>query len=375
MRDPSSLRDHRIDVLRGLALLMIFVNHVPDNVLSAATSRNFGFSDAAEGFVLLSGISAGLAYAPRSRPGAPRRSPLAPWKRAFTLWWVQALIVLTIFLMLFWTQHLPGIAEMAAERNVTPALDDPAGLLAPLLLLTHQFNCADILPLYILFLLATPFLIALAWRAPLVAVIGSGLLWLWAGWWSANLRTWPTDHGWFFNPLSWQFLFVIGLVTGLAKSRGQRLVPVHPVPVMAAAGLLLYSLLWLQVPALAETGKAALDSLQGQLGSPNFLTSFDKTFLAPLRLLHVLALAYVLSALPALHGVARSRWARPIASLGRNALPVFAVSTVLAYGVQILREVLLTPPLADLLLLGIGINLMLLVALILDRRGKTAPNR
>ena len=43
------------DVFRGLALLMIFIDHIPGNVLSliAKISRNFGFSDAAEIFVLL----------------------------------------------------------------------------------------------------------------------------------------------------------------------------------------------------------------------------------------------------------------------------------------------------------------------------------
>jgi uncharacterized membrane protein len=56
----SSKCDHRIDVLRGMALLMIFVDHIPGNVLSLVTLHNFGFSDAAEVFVLLAGIDAGL---------------------------------------------------------------------------------------------------------------------------------------------------------------------------------------------------------------------------------------------------------------------------------------------------------------------------
>ena len=43
-------RDHRLDIFRGLALMMIFINHVPGNVFEHLTSRNFGFSDAAEAF-------------------------------------------------------------------------------------------------------------------------------------------------------------------------------------------------------------------------------------------------------------------------------------------------------------------------------------
>ena len=59
---PVKQRDPRLDVFRGLCLVMIFINHVPGNVLEAFTNRNFGFSDAAEGFVFMSGVAAGLAY-------------------------------------------------------------------------------------------------------------------------------------------------------------------------------------------------------------------------------------------------------------------------------------------------------------------------
>ncbi len=55
-------RDHRIDFFRGLALIFIFWDHVPDNPLAQLTVRNFGFSDAAEIFVFLAGYAAILAY-------------------------------------------------------------------------------------------------------------------------------------------------------------------------------------------------------------------------------------------------------------------------------------------------------------------------
>ena len=55
-------RDSRLDVLRALALITIFINHVPGNPYEMFTSRNFGFSDATEAFVLISGIAVGLAY-------------------------------------------------------------------------------------------------------------------------------------------------------------------------------------------------------------------------------------------------------------------------------------------------------------------------
>ena len=64
---PARARDLRLDVFRGLCLVMIYINHTPTTIYERWTSRNFGFSDAAEGFVLMSGIAAGLAYAPGLR--------------------------------------------------------------------------------------------------------------------------------------------------------------------------------------------------------------------------------------------------------------------------------------------------------------------
>src|SRR5205807_1035351 len=55
-------RDLRLDFFRGLALVFIFIDHIPDNLLSNLTLRNLGFSDATEMFVYISGYTAGLVY-------------------------------------------------------------------------------------------------------------------------------------------------------------------------------------------------------------------------------------------------------------------------------------------------------------------------
>ena len=68
-------RDPRLDFFRGLSLIMIYLNHVPGTIYETLTSRNFGFSDAAEGFVFMAGVSAALAYGPGLAAGAgPFRS-------------------------------------------------------------------------------------------------------------------------------------------------------------------------------------------------------------------------------------------------------------------------------------------------------------
>ena len=63
-------RDTRIDVLRALALLTIYIDHVPGTLFEHLTYKNFGFSDAAEAFVLISGISVALAYGMKFQPGS-----------------------------------------------------------------------------------------------------------------------------------------------------------------------------------------------------------------------------------------------------------------------------------------------------------------
>jgi hypothetical protein len=46
-------RDLRLDLFRGLSLLFIFIDHIPNNVLSYVTLHSVAFSDAAEVFIFI----------------------------------------------------------------------------------------------------------------------------------------------------------------------------------------------------------------------------------------------------------------------------------------------------------------------------------
>ena len=59
---PPKGRDYRLDLLRGVANWAIFLDHIPNNAVSWITQRNFGFSDAADLFVFVSGYTASLVY-------------------------------------------------------------------------------------------------------------------------------------------------------------------------------------------------------------------------------------------------------------------------------------------------------------------------
>src|SRR6476646_9199048 len=60
---PEKGRDLRLDLFRGVANWAIFLDHIPDNVVNWITTRNYGFSDAADLFVFISGYTASFVYA------------------------------------------------------------------------------------------------------------------------------------------------------------------------------------------------------------------------------------------------------------------------------------------------------------------------
>ena len=89
--------------------------------------------------------------------------------------------------------------------------------------------------------------------------------------------------------------------------------------------------LWVQVPMIADRAGYGLWLLQKYGGLPELFTTFEKSFVCLPRLLHILALAYVLSAWPVVKTLAGDPRLSPIVMLGRHSLPVFAAGTILAY--------------------------------------------
>ena len=330
-------RDPRLDVFRGLALAMIFVNHVPGTVFENLTSRNFGFSDAAEGFVIMSGIAAGLAYSPDFAGGRAWRGLRRVWGRAWTLYIVHIVTSMMAIAIMAAAARFFGVPRMIEINNMAAFFDDQIGVLIGLPTLGHQLGYFNILPLYIVLLLAAPGMILIARSRPLLLLALSVALWVAAGTFRLNIPAYPNPGGWFFNPFSWQLIFVVGLLTGLAMRRGERFVPVERALVWASAAFLLVVLTWQLVPPVAEAGRALVTAGR-EAGLPFYVASFDKTFLSVPRALHALALVYLLSALPQVRAAVGGAWARPLALMGRQGLPVFATGSVLAIVGQSIRS-------------------------------------
>ncbi|MDQ6436995.1 OpgC domain-containing protein [Mesorhizobium sp. LHD-90] len=347
-----SQRDTRIDVFRALALLTIFVNHVPGTIFEHVTHKNFGFSDSAEAFVLISGIALGLAYGMKFEPGNRLLLTLKAWRRAGTLY-VAHIVTTVATLAIFSASALwfarPKLLEMI---NIGALVEDTPRALVGLATLGHQVGYNNILSMYAAVLLILPLFLLLSRINLVLMVTVSGLVWFAAGYWQIAPENYPTDGFWFLNPLSWQFLFVIGMACMLHVRRGGTICYSTPLAAISLAYIVL-SFVWI---------RWHLWGLEASVDLPVVLAGFDKTFLSLPRLLHVLALAYLIVAIPSLSNLARTSPDNPLAILGKHSLPVFIAGTVLAMVAQVLKAVYGGHLLFDASLIAAGMALQFALA-------------
>lgn len=351
-----SHRDTRIDVFRALVLLMIFVNHVPGNVYEIATLKNAGFSDAAEVFVLISGVSIGLVYGPKMQGDQWIRSVLAVWRRAWVLFYTHIMATLATLAMFCAAAVFAHRMDLLDEINIGAVVDEPARSIVGIVTLGHQLGYNNILPLYMVLLVAAP---AIVWglRRNMAATLAvSGALWLAAGLFHVAPPNYPLEGVWFLNPLSWQFLFVIGIAGMMHVGRGG-LLPQHRAWTHAAIAYLVGAFALIHSPFWGTPS---------WFGLPEVLGGFNKTYLSLFRLLDVLALAYLVARWPVVSNLARVAPDHPLAILGKHSLPVFVTGTLCAMAAQVLRH-LNAPSLGfDTLLIASGIAAQLGVAYFLE---------
>lgn len=338
---PSPLkapRDARLDFFRGLSLIMIYLNHVPGTVFEHITSRNFGLSDAAEGFVFMSGCAVALAYGPRLESGLSLGSIARAWKRAWTLYQVHILSTVLAILIVgaaaLWT-HNPDIFK---HNSFDMLWEDPWTVGVGLITLGHQFGYINILPMYAVLMLAAPFLVRLGQRSSW-ALLGLSILgWILSATFRIDLPNYPLPGGWFFNPFSWQLLFSLGILTGLGLRARKRFVPASTWLLVITGAWVLFCLVWVKDKELMTFMNQNLSWLRKH-GVSFLFVAFDKTYVSAPRLLHFLALAYVLSWPRLIPTIAASRYAAPVRLFGRFGLWVFATGTVLAILSQAVKAV------------------------------------
>jgi hypothetical protein len=371
-------RDLRLDFFRGLSLFFIFIDHVPNNLLSWFTLHSIAFSDAAEVFIFISGYTAALVYGRSLRQRGALLAAAQIYRRVWQLY------VAHIFLFMMFTAEV-SYAVLALnnpmyteELRVGDFLKEPHIAIVKALLLQFQPALLDILPLYIALLGVFPLVLLALERGPRGTLLASAALYVLTlrhGW---GVPAYPGQNVWYFNPLAWQFLFVIGAGAGHARVSGR-----WPFPRGA----------WLTQAAIALAGAFAVvklswlahwawDPFPALLVKPLWSYSIDKTNLAPLRLLNFLALA-----LATVHFVrpesAFLRWriSYPLILCGQHSLHVFCLGIVLAVcGHFVLTEFYAALPM-QILVNAVGIALMIGTAALLawyraassDRARPTAP--
>lgn len=325
-RIPGKGRVDVIDFWRGAVLVVIFINHIPGNVFDRITPRNFGFSDSAEAFVFLSGLSVALAWGRMVARGDVGAVIERAWRRSFLLYTVHLLLTFTAIALYANAFVLTGEERFLLDHGRDVIFEEPLTAIVGIVSLGLQMGYYNILPLYILLVFLAPFILEVVWRRPLAALAVSFVIYVIAQLPQVNLPSWPVPGLWFLNPFAWQFVFVIGMVMGVLSRRdGLTMAPSRPATLMAG--------LFLAFAAIVVTN--AFGFVPGLFDRLYALGGFDKTDMNVMRLMHFLALAYLVVQLrigERLLGVAGGG---ALALIGRHGLAIFALGSVLSSAGQI----------------------------------------
>jgi hypothetical protein len=215
-------RDVRVDFFRGVALYMILVDHVQGDPFSKFTFQHFGFSDAAELFVFLSGISCAIVY---SRLLARRgwASVLQALAKRTTK--IYGFFVVTSALVIFAISVAASATHADFSHNwYTTLTADPLSSLWAAVLLKSPPALPGILVLYlVLTAIAIPTFLWLAQRDPHVALGVSAAIWALAQF-DPDLVPRIAEQS-YFNWLGWQFVFCIGMFIGLQRQKASEISP------------------------------------------------------------------------------------------------------------------------------------------------------
>ena len=207
-----------IDFWRGFALVTIFINHVPGLWYERLTHRNFSISDSAELFVFLAGWSLGLLVVRGNKPFDTARLVARLGGRAVTIYAAQILISSLAIAMLAATAYVTGNLLVLEWHNAAAVFQEPALTHIGLVLLTHQLGYFDILPLYVVLMILAPlFALIDRFARPLLLPISLSI-YIAALVVPFTARTWPVEGQWFFNPFTWQLIFVLGFA--LSRDEG-----------------------------------------------------------------------------------------------------------------------------------------------------------
>jgi hypothetical protein len=361
-------RDLRLDLFRGMGLWMIFLDHIPHDIVAWLTLRNYGFSDAAEFFVFISGYLAGYIYGPIVRGGnflaATKRLVLRAWQ----------MYVAHILLFLIFTAQIARTARKfdnplyENEFNVFNFLQHPDVLIGQALTLRYKPVNLDVLPLYIALVLASPVMLWCLVRRPNWTLLGSVVLYVAARWFDWNFASYPPGTTWYFNPFAWQLLFVFAAWCGVGGAAHLQFLMRSRVALALAIAWMLFALV------IVMTWHIQFLEALVPKWMIKAIYPIDKTDLDMLRLTHFLALALVVTRfLPRNWTLLNSKWLRPLVLCGQHSLAIFCLGVFLSFGAHWILVQYSKGFWEQLAVSGAGIVIMVAAAWVLNRAAQV-PN-
>ena len=344
MRAPNS-----IDFWRGLALIMIFIDHVPGIIFENYTYQHFAISDAAEVFVFLAGWSLRIVTSGSRRQQSVLRMTMRLESRAFTIYIAQVFVTAIALAITATGAILLQDSLLLEWNNAAVIFEAPLEAQLAVAIMSHQLSYFDILPLYVLLMAFAPAIVLLDRMSAWVLLGVSLAAYVSVLWTGFNIPTWPVEGRWFFNPFAWQLVFVLGFLCadpqGIARfvHRRARLIG------WLVAPIILYCA-WLSWERWAPDPLAVPE--------PPLFFMFDKSFASPARIGHLLCAVVFSTGLFAYV----QRFARPFANffamLGRNSLQVFCAASIMSLAAQFTRYGLGDSFATDLLVLSFGTVVM-----------------
>jgi hypothetical protein len=355
---PEKGRDLRLDLFRGVANWAIFLDHIPDNVVNWITTRNYGFSDAADLFVFISGYTASFVYARMMLErgfivGATRLT-----KRVWQLYIAHIILFVIYIVAIGYVALRFSDPEIINEFNVAGLAGDQAiETLRQGLLLKFKPVNLDVLPLYIVLMGFFPPVLWMMLRKPDLTMLASIALWLAARHFEWNFRAYPAGS-WYFNPYCWQVLFVFGSWCALGGAKRARwLIDLRSTLYFCIAYLIL-ALVMTMAGKFPDSFGALFPRWLYETFNPN-----DKTYLAPYRFLHfVVIVIMVIRFVPKDWPGLEWKVFDPLVVCGQQSLAVFCVGVFLSFVGHFALMMSSGTLLSQILVSVTGIALMTIVA-------------
>jgi hypothetical protein len=327
-------RELRLDLFRGIALWLIFIDHLPPNILTWFSIRNYGFSDATEIFIFISGYTAAFVYGRAMQQHGFLVASARILKRVWQIY------VAHVFLFTIYLAEISYVANSfenplyAEEMGILDFLKQPDVTIIQALLLKFRPVNMDVLPLYIVLMMFLPLILWLMRRKADVTLALAVALYAITWEYDLTLPAYPNGV-WYFNPFAWQLLFVFG--AWCAMGGAQRMAGILSSRITLGISIIYLifafcvTLTW-YVPQLNPLMPRLLEQ---------WMYPIDKTDLDVLRFLHFLALAAI--TVRFLHkdwpGL-KSIWLRPLVLCGQYSLEIFCLGVFLAFaGHFVLAEV------------------------------------